>query len=991
VPTGARPDDQQPPYIILLTALDNKESVVVGLKAGADDYVEAGRHPPVSYPVSGRPLEETDPMADTDRVAASRGPWVPERWLQMGLSRPGSGSVALPLVGGTQSNLISGTTGEAVLLADGNGTVIAANPRACDLLARTEREICQLGLAELAGEAAAAPLSLAAWLHDGHAPFIREAPVLRGDGATFPAQIFVGATTDCDSTVSLVHITVRDLRTARRAEVECEDYHRLCESLLKQRAEEMREAASRIREEIDERRQVEERFRMLVEHSSDLILIVDAEARVTYCSPSVERLVGYSQNEVTGRTADEFIEGDDLAFIAALRSQAAARRAPAPSEGKLQVRKKDGTLRWFGWAASNRLDDEMVRGIVINARDITDHVAAVHELRANEAKYRALTEASPDMIYVVGSDGRVEYANGRAALSFAAPTEKLVGMPLGELFAGETTSRISAEVEGVLATGEPFEAESQITYPIGQRCLSTRLVPLHNEEGFTTAVLGVSRDVTERKLAQDALAQSERRYRSLFEDSPVAKWEEDHSAVKTRLDRLVATGVGDIEGYLREHPVEYRECEALIRTVDVNRAAVALCGAASREELIEGKARLYPADCMGSLPAFWAAAMAGQSKATYEDVCLASADRTRHVMETYIVPPGHEDTLDRVYIADVDVSEHCRAEELLSRYRLLFAEARDVMLFVSASDGHIVEANAAAETAYGYSRAQLLQLDIAALRADLANPGLEEQLRKAATEGALFETEHRRKDGSTFPVEVSSRGIATAGGETLLLSVIRDVTAREQTAGELTRATARLERTVQGSVAALGMTAELRDPYTAGHQRRVAELARAIAGELGWSAGQIAKLRTAALLHDLGKIVVPAEILSKPGKLTETEFLLIRQHSTAGAEILADIDFGYDIATMVRQHHERLDGSGYPDGLKGADIVPEARLLAVADVLEAMVSHRPYRPALPLEVALAEIADGSGSRYDADVCVACVRLLRDPRFIFELLGTETTH
>jgi PAS domain S-box-containing protein/putative nucleotidyltransferase with HDIG domain len=351
-------------------------------------------------------------------------------------------------------------------------------------------------------------------------------------------------------------------------------------------------------------------------------------------------------------------------------------------------------------------------------------------------------------------------------------------------------------------------------------------------------------------------------------------------------------------------------------------------------------------------------------------------------METYIVAPGHEESFDRVYIADVDISERRQAEELLQRYRLLFAEARDIMWFLRVEDGRIVEANAAAEAAYGYSREELLELNIADLRVDGLSALLAQQIKEAAAGGVLFECEHRRRDGSVLSVEVSARGISTVGDERLLLGVVRDVTDRKRTEGELAQATARMERTAQGAVAALSATAELRDPYTAGHQRRVTQLACAIAAELGWDTRKIASLRTAALLHDLGKIVVPAEILSKPGKLTDTEFLLIRQHAAAGAEILAGIDFGDDIATMVRQHHERLDGSGYPDGLIDGDILPEARVLAVADVLEAMVSHRPYRPGLSLEVALAEIAEGSGRRYDAAACAACARLFGETRFAF---------
>ena len=142
----------------------------------------------------------------------------------------------------------------------------------------------------------------------------------------------------------------------------------------------------------------------------------------------------------------------------------------------------------------------------------------------------------------------------------------------------------------------------------------------------------------------------------------------------------------------------------------------------------------------------------------------------------------------------------------------------------------------------------------------------------------------------------------------------------------------------------------------------VAELACAIATELGWAEKRVDSLRAAALLHDIGKMVVPAEILSKPSKLSETEILLIRQHASAGADIVADIDYEGDIAEVIRQHHERLDGSGYPSGLRDGEILPESRIIAVADVVEAMLSHRPYRPALPPEAALAEIEQGSGTR-----------------------------
>ena len=192
-----------------------------------------------------------------------------------------------------------------------------------------------------------------------------------------------------------------------------------------------------------------------------------------------------------------------------------------------------------------------------------------------------------------------------------------------------------------------------------------------------------------------------------------------------------------------------------------------------------------------------------------------------------------------------------------------------------------------------------------------------------------------------------------------------DITERVRADEALREREKRLEHALADTVAALGTTVAMRDPYTSAHERRVAELATRIASNLGWSVEAVERLRIAALVHDIGKITIPAEILSKPSRLTETEFALIKSHSAAAYEILAPIDFGGPVAEIVLQHHERLDGSGYPQGLRGDEILPGARILAVADVVEAMVTHRPYRAALPLDEALAEIEGGAGSRYDA--------------------------
>jgi len=190
----------------------------------------------------------------------------------------------------------------------------------------------------------------------------------------------------------------------------------------------------------------------------------------------------------------------------------------------------------------------------------------------------------------------------------------------------------------------------------------------------------------------------------------------------------------------------------------------------------------------------------------------------------------------------------------------------------------------------------------------------------------------------------------------------------------------RLKMAMNGFVEAMAMTVEMRDPYTAGHQNRVSRLACAIAEELGFNGAQVEGLRMAGMIHDLGKITVPAEILNKPGRLSEIEFSLIKTHSRVGYEILKDIAFPWPIAQIVLQHHERLDGSGYPRGLTEKDILLEAKILAVADVIEAMASHRPYRPALSLDEALEEIERHKGRFYDSEVTDACLRLFREKDF-----------
>mgnify|MGYP001550304281 CR=1 FL=1 len=237
-----------------------------------------------------------------------------------------------------------------------------------------------------------------------------------------------------------------------------------------------------------------------------------------------------------------------------------------------------------------------------------------------------------------------------------------------------------------------------------------------------------------------------------------------------------------------------------------------------------------------------------------------------------------------------------------------------------------------------------------------------------------------RRDGS--PVEVGAEGaIATYLDRPAIVGLLQDISERKESERRTHEYMAKLEGALRGTVQVASTMGEMRDPYTAGHERRVGEIAAAIGGELGLERNLLEGLKVIGLLHDVGKISVPAEILAKPGRLSEIEFALIKEHPRRGYEILKNVEFPWPLAQTVLQHHERLDGSGYPHGLKDSQIILEARILAVADTIEAMSSHRPYREALGIDRALTVIKTDRGTKFDATVVDAFLRLCESKGYV----------
>lgn len=324
-----------------------------------------------------------------------------------------------------------------------------------------------------------------------------------------------------------------------------------------------------------------------------------------------------------------------------------------------------------------------------------------------------------------------------------------------------------------------------------------------------------------------------------------------------------------------------------------------------------------------------------------------------------------------------DMTPGERAEKYLQRvqetYQSIFENAQEG-IYRSTCEGRFIAANQAMARILGYESPEELIGCVTDITHQLyVYPEQRAKLmERIEHQGFVKDAEipFFRKNGQMIWVSRTMRAIRNKEGKLLYLDgIIDDITDRKKNIDQLRRA-------LGGAVQAISLMVEKRDPYTAGHQHRVADLARAIATEMKFSDDQINGLRMAGIIHDIGKISIPAEILNSPKKLTNLEFSMIKTHAQSGYDIVKDIEFPWPIARIILEHHERIDGSGYPNGLTGGNLLAESRILAIADVVEAMATHRPYRPALGIDAALEEITRNKGILYDSGAVDACLRLFR---------------
>ncbi len=438
--------------------------------------------------------------------------------------------------------------------------------------------------------------------------------------------------------------------------------------------------------------------------------------------------------------------------------------------------------------------------------------------------------------------------------------------------------------------------------------------------------------------------------------------------------------------YVEHVPIGVFVADAAGNVIDVNPAFLRLTG---REEgqLVKGPVwSLLPPEAAKE-------ARERIERLADEDSWVFSCDRNgvRHWRRIDIV--RIEDGQILGYMPDVTAQHRVllELEERNAQLEQLFMCA-PMALQLWDVDGAILRANPANEKLFGYGEAELAGKNVD----DVLVPEEDrEQARKytrmlAERDSLSFEATRLRKDGARVEVAFTGFPVMFSPGKSGIYAVYQDIGARKEAERRaldynrrLHEDIAALEKARLQTIRVLAATTEARDPYTAGHQRRVAHLSKAIALEMGVDPEEARHIELAAMVHDLGKIETPSEILGKTKKLSRIEFELVREHAAAGYRLLKGIELPWPLAEIVYEHHERLDGSGYPRGLSGDAILPAARIIGVADVVEAMASHRPYRPALGIDAALDEVESKKGTMYDPAVVDACARLFREDRVRLE--------
>lgn len=690
----------------------------------------------------------------------------------------------------------------------------------------------------------------------------------------------------------------------------------------------------------------EQRSLAIIEDIEEGYFETDLAGNLVFANEPLCRISGYSKDRLLGMNNREYTDPETAKRMYELFGEVYRTGRPAKVKD-FQIIRKDGAKLTLEISASLIRDSEgQAKGFRGIALDVTERKQNEEALKEAEKRYRSLFEDSLDAIVITDRKGRFVDANKAALDLFGFSREETSKASFKELYVDPKDGERFKKKIQTKGSVQDFEANLKKKDGTVMACLLFATAKRENGGGII-GYQGIIRDMTGTRATEIALRQSEERYKQLVNHAPAGIYEVDFL-------RRTFVSVNDVmceyTGYTKEELLSLSPFDILSEE--------------SKTHFMERMTKVFAGEKVPDTVEFKIKGKNGRefwvllnSKLVYENGFPKGATAVVH-----------------------DITEHKLAEEALRRseekYRLLVDNATDGVFI--AQDSRIKFPNPRTMQILGYTAEELAGIPYL----DLVHPDdriiIHQAREKRATNGetaSVYSVRVTTKTGRQVWAQVSSVPIFW-DERPATLNFVRDITFQRFREDELRQTVEKLRKVTGATVQAMAQTVEVRDPYTAGHQKRVSSLARAMATEMKLPPGMIEGIGMAGNIHDIGKISVPAEILSKPGTLTDIQFGLIKAHPTTGYEILKGIEFPWDIARIVLQHHERMDGSGYPQGLCGDDILLEARILAVADVVEAMSSHRPYRPALGIEKALEEVSSKKGKLYDLGVVEAFEKALK---------------
>ncbi|MCX5848534.1 MAG: PAS domain S-box protein [Deltaproteobacteria bacterium] len=717
-------------------------------------------------------------------------------------------------------------------------------------------------------------------------------------------------------------------------------------------AESQREAA------LEALRQSEEKYRAILENMQEGYFEVDLAGNFTFFNDTVCRDLGYPKEELMGMNNRQYTEKEELKKVFQAYHKVYTTGEPIKEFG-WEITRKDGAKRYIAGSMSLKKDSSGnptgFRGI---ARDITERKQMEEKLLNEEQRFRALAEQSSDIIVLVNREGIITYENPAVDILGIKPEERIDASAFEHVHPDDLTLITDSFNILFSDTNAPVQkAEIRLRRADGGWCTFEAVASNLVRDNVVEAAMVNLRDITERKRAENALRKSEKYFKEITENSSdIIVITDENGNIK-----YCSTSIERFTGYKPEEVIGK-----------------------------SGFMFIHPDEIKRASDEFGEAILTNNSPIAPNAFRIVHKDGSERYFDGTGKNLLHNPDVAGIVMNIRDITERKQAEEALkkseAKYRNIFENAMEG-IYQSTTDGRFITVNVAFARMAGYNSPEELIETIKDIGTQLyVHPEdrdrfLEIRAKKGSVEG--FETEFYKKNGSTFWVVINARAVKDEQGKILYTEgLIEDITLRKHAEKKLHQSLDSLKKAVNTTIQVLVSALEVRDPYTAGHQSRSANLAFAIAREMGLDKEKMDGIRMAGIIHDIGKLSIPVEILSKPTKLTNIEFSLIKEHSKIGYEMLKDVESPWPLAQIVYQHHDRMDGSGYPRNLKGDEILMESRIMAVADVVEAMASHRPYRPTLGIEAALEEITKNRGILYDNAVADTCLRLFREKGYQF---------